>query len=332
MARKRKAKIKTARDTDSNACVDMERVMQLMDSPEWNLHFLQGLCPPSRLHDAATRISIVANDIVPDVPDLDGHPICTLESLEVFYETRIEEDVHDECSNPFYFTVQNTITVGKIAELTYSKINSIKAIFAHPDAMEEARSLVEFLEATHRLMQKKIALAKVMGLKDAMAKFLCADEVICMVEFSGDIDQDAKQLFLGRKITPDEFRAAMRRAFVLDRQATKEINQSEEETHRHQSIQKKKRCRYPKDTEALETLREAERRSKSNKYKNFSRKEILRSMIAENTKNKIYRLRILKGIKKGDVWEYSHERSEEKELRNWERYFSAYLHRDTNGE
>lgn len=334
MTRKKQVEIKTLRDNDPSTCVDPEKAAQLMSSPEWNLHFLQGLCPPNILHDAATRISIAANDIIPDVPDPGGHPICALESLEVIYETNIEteEDIYDEYGNSLYYTLRNTKPVNKIVELTYSKLDFIKAVFTHPDAMEEAKNLVEFLEAVHKLMQKKIALAETMGLKEEMEKFKCADEAICMVEFTGDIDRDAKQLFFERKITPDEFRIAMRSAFMLDRQATEKINQAEEGTFHPQPEQKKKRRRYyPHDSEALETLREAERRSKSDKYQNLSRKEILKSMISEDTKNRTYRNRILKGKKKNGAWEYSHERAEEKELKNWERYFSAYLHRDSNG-
>lgn len=272
------------------------------------------------IYDATKGINLpkLENIMVPNVLDVEDEDGTSLSNIPIFKNI-----------------ITNKLSLIEIVDKVFSKLEMLKAAWPHQDAIERARNaaqeFVRFLFAVYKLGQEKITQAKALGRMETAAKLEKAYKDFCMIELTGDIDTDAKRLFLERKITPDEFHAAMRRTFVLDRQATKEINQSkEEETFQPEPKQKKKLRRYyPHDPEALETLREAERRSKSDKYQNLSRKEILQSMISEDTKNRTYRNRILKGKKKNGAWEYSYERAEEKEVRNWERYFSAYLYRDT---
>ena len=93
---------------------------------------------------------------------------------------------------------------------------------------KEAGEFIRFLLDVQKFEREKIAQAKAGGRGNTAAKLGEAYKVFCMIELTGDINNDAEQLFLVRKITAAEFRVAMRRAFKLDREATDEINNDEQ--------------------------------------------------------------------------------------------------------
>ena len=164
-------------------------------------------------------ISDAANDIVPDEePDIEKHPIPELESLRIVYSV----------SPMSVWGEPQEFTMSEVSERIFNTLKMLKDVWPHPKAVRRlkdvARKLVGLLNEAKELGRKKIELAHAMKRKDAAAKMEKAYDSLCMTDLTGDIDTDAKRLFLERKITPDEFHAAMRRAFVLDRQATKEIN------------------------------------------------------------------------------------------------------------
>lgn len=175
-----------------------------------------------RLIVAAEEISSKSRDIVPEAPDVKRHPVPSLnfrfstgerspysyEMIEVSFDDLLDD-------NPISPNLFRNLLMFAIA-------------WPHPQAVEQLKKLapivIQLLMAVHRFLLKKIALAKTMGLKRASKKLEEADMVLCMIEFSGDINKDAQQLFLAKKMSPNDFRIAIRKAFMLDRQATEEIN------------------------------------------------------------------------------------------------------------
>ena len=177
------------------------------DLPE-SIAVCEALFGIDELFYARIAITSATDNIVPEAPDLEHYPVPSLESLEVNSERQF--------------------TISSITEQTFCKLKDIKEVWPHPKAVERlealAKELVQLLNAARELGDRKIALANTMKLKKAAAKLTQAYKTLCMIELAGDIEKDAEQLFLEKRITPDDFRAAMRTAFKLDRDATREIN------------------------------------------------------------------------------------------------------------
>lgn len=174
-------------------------------------------CPFDQI-ELSNAIFDVANDIVPEVPDIKKHPIPELESLHAGYSVGIMSRYGDATE----------YTTGEISERIFKTLKIFREVWPYPKAVKRlkdlSKKLVHLLNAGHGLTRKKLDLANTMGLKDSAAKLEQADRKLCMIELSGNIEKDAKQLFLVRKITPEEFHIAMRSALKLDREATEEIN------------------------------------------------------------------------------------------------------------
>ena len=288
---------------------DVQRFLDNAEVLPEPLAICDALFDADELFYARLVISNAADDIIPEVHDAEAHPVPALESLEVNSEIQF--------------------TLDRISEQTFCILKHISEVWPHPKAVERlknlANELVQLLYAMKEFGHKKIELATTMKRKNAAAKLEKAYGDSCMIGLAGDINTDAKRMFLEQKITPDEFRAAMRRAFLLDRQATKEINQSEEETPQPQPKQKKKpRPRYPKDEEARRILKEAKRRYESNTYANCSHAEVIKRMMDEHTN---FEARILNGKLKGKNGgrEQVKSKDREKAIATWGKYLSAYI-------
>lgn len=172
---------------------------------------------------AAEEISYKSRDVVPEVPDVKHHPVPSLnfrfstgERSRYSYEM-IEVSLADLLDDTPYHS-QNL----------FHNLVMFAIAWPHPQAVEQLKKLapivIQLLMAIHRFLQKKIAQAKTMGLRRAAKKLEDADRALCVIEFSGDNNKDAEQLFLVKKMTPYDFRIAIRKAFMLDREATEEIN------------------------------------------------------------------------------------------------------------
>ena len=172
------------------------------------LAICDALFDADELFYARLAISNAAYDIFPEAHDAEVHPVPALESLEVNSEKQF--------------------TLSRISEQTFCILKHISEVWPHPNAVERLKNLanemVQLLYAAREFGRKKIELATTMKRKDAAEKLKKAYKNFCMIDLTGDIDTDAKHLFLEQRITPDGFRAAMRRAFMLDRQATEKIN------------------------------------------------------------------------------------------------------------
>ena len=191
---------------------DVQRFLVNPDAVPEPLAICDELFGTDELFYARLVISNAANDIIPEAHDAAAHPVPALESLEVNSERQF--------------------TLSRIFEQTVCILKRISEVWPHPKAVDRlknlANELVQLLCAAQEFERKKIELAITMNYKSAAAKIEKAYKNFCMIELTGDIDTDTKRLFLERKITPDDFRAAMRRAFMLDRQATEEINSGSE--------------------------------------------------------------------------------------------------------
>ncbi len=254
-----------------------------------------------------------------------------LEEITIPHVLDVEDEDGTSLGNiPIFENVlTKRLTLFEIADKVFSKLEKLKAAWPHQDAVERvkntAKEFVRFLLAVYKLEQEKITQAKALGCIETATKLEKAYKDFCIIELTGDIDTDAKRLFLERKITPDEFRVAMRRAFSLDRQATEKINQTEEGTFQPQPEQKKKRSpRYPKDKEALKVLEEAKRRYESDAYENYSLAEVISKMVNEDTN---YTARILHGKLKGKDGGREQVKSQDREkaIETWGKYLSAYI-------
>lgn len=191
--------------------------LEFLDDPEYFLKDINMLSP-HLLVEAANCISRKANEIVLESPNLQDHPVPVLEKLNVYTD--------------MYSPYTGGMIVYALTELLdreiYYALRWIAAAGPLPDPMKKLKDigpkLIRLLMAGVKFCTKKIALAKTFGLKSAAKKLEDARKEFRMIELTGNIDTDAKQLFLERKITTADFRAAMNRAFMLDRQATEDIN------------------------------------------------------------------------------------------------------------
>lgn len=179
--------------------------------------------PVKRLRFARNTILDAADEMVVGAFDAYAYPCEALGFLEVKTD-ELDIDQKGYVRNEWsYFLLEDILD-----RQVFETMRNIAVTGAHPKAVrklkELAPSLIRILLAARKLLGKKMELATKLGLNETAQKLGKACEEFCMIELTGDIDTDAKRLFLERKITPDEFRAAMRRAFMLDRQATEEIN------------------------------------------------------------------------------------------------------------
>lgn len=160
---------------------------------------------------AAVAIDSAAEAIIPDVPDVKSNPIPVLESIEV---------------DPV-----GPIELQQVVKQIFGKLKMIEEVWPHPEAVKSLKSfaekLVVLLWSVRKLGQKKIALANVMNLHETAKKFQDAYKKFCIVELTEDGHEDARRLFVERRITPDEFKNTVCSAFRLDSVATKEINSFE---------------------------------------------------------------------------------------------------------
>ena len=289
---------------------DVQRFLDNAETVPEPLASCDALFDADELFYARLVISNAADDIIPEAHDAEAHPVPALESLEVNSEKQF--------------------TLNRISEQTFYILKHISEVWPHPKAVERLKNfanvLVQLLYAAQEFGRKKIELATTMKRMDAAAKLGKAYKDFCMIDLTGDIDTDAKRLFLERKITHDEFRAAMRRAFALDRQATKEIN-ANGETQAFMPNAPTPRKRYPVDPEATKVLIEGARRKKEKAYRGDSNEAIMLLMIEEP--HSIYRERMLYGRLKGKAGGQVRERviclDKHKAAKNWGKYLSAYI-------
>ncbi len=176
-----------------------------------------------RLLTAKDEINQAADEIVLETFDAKDYPVYELATLEFkTNEYELDED-------GTYIIGYKSFSVGELLdEQLFITLKRIAIVGGLPETLEVFRDLaprlIRLLMAGRKFFTKKIALANAMGLTETAEKLERACKEFCMIELTCDIDADAKRLFLERKITPDEFRVAMRRAFKLDGQATEEIN------------------------------------------------------------------------------------------------------------
>ena len=208
--------------------LDFPEVRQEFErAPTEYLESMRESCVAKYLLEAADEISDKSREILPEVPDVKAHPIPAFEYLRI-YTGEVSYYTGDQVvvllpqlleDNPFHCNLFRNLLMLAVAWPHKQAVNQLK---------ELAPNVIRFLMAAHRFLQKKIALANTMGLKRTVKKLENADKSLCMIELTGDMDKDAKQLFLVKRITPDDFRIAMRSAFKLDREATVEINNGEQ--------------------------------------------------------------------------------------------------------
>ncbi len=178
------------------------------------------------LRNARDVVSEEADEIDSETFDAKEKPVKNLAELEFKtgeynkdqFGTYIDEDNPYEIRSVRYFLDKRLFRV----------LKRISVVDALPEAMEKlkdlAHTLIGLLMAGRKFFTKKIELANAIELESAAEKLEDARKKFCMIELTGDIDKDAKRLFLERHITPNEFRAAMLRALKLDWDATEEIN------------------------------------------------------------------------------------------------------------
>ena len=186
-----------------------------------------------RLLDAKDVVNQAADEIVVEAFDAKDYPVYELATL--MFETKEYE--YDK--EGIYIIGYKAFSAGELLDKQlFITLKRIAIVGGLPEILEELRDLaprlIRLLMAVKKFYMRKIALANAMGLTATAKKLERACKEFCMIELTGDIDTDAKRLFLERKITPDEFRAAMRLSFRLDSQATEEIN-GEPKTTRLQS-------------------------------------------------------------------------------------------------
>ena len=191
------------------------------DSAEF-LEYMKESFALKHLIVATDEITSKSRDIVPEVPDVKHHPVPSLNFN--FYTGERSTYSYD----PIMIFLDDLLDDSTHSPNLFRNLLMFAIAWPHPQAVEQLKKLapivIQLLMAAHRFLLKKIALAKTMGLKRAAKKLEDADKNFCMIDLTDNIDKDAEQLFLVKKITPDAFRAAMRRAFKLDREATDEIN------------------------------------------------------------------------------------------------------------
>ena len=203
------------------------------DSAEF-LEYMKESFALKHLIVATDEITSKSRDIVPEVPDVKHHPVPSLNFN--FYTGERSTYSYD----PIMIFLDDLLDDSTHSPNLFRNLLMFAIAWPHPQAVEQLKKLapivIQLLMAAHRFLLKKIALAKTMGLKRAAKKLEDADKNFCMIDLTGNIDKDAEQLFLVKKITPDAFRAAMRSAFKLDREATDEINGVENATPTPQQV------------------------------------------------------------------------------------------------
>ena len=183
-------------------------------SVEDHLALMEKFFPSKTLHSAEYTISKAAKEAT--IPKLEAIQVANTLDIECD-DTRISAPA-----------LMPRLPLFDVVDKVFAKLEEIKKAWPHPAAVERlktvAKDFVRLLLAVQGLGKEKIAQAKADGRTDAVKKLEKAYKDFCMIDLTGDIDKDAEQLFLVKKITSDAFRAAMRRAFKLDREATDEIN------------------------------------------------------------------------------------------------------------
>lgn len=183
-------------------------------SVEDHFALMEMFFPSKTLHSAEYTISKAAKEAT--IPKLEAIQVANTLDIECD-DTRISAPA-----------LMPRLPLFDVVDKVFAKLEEIKKAWPHPAAVERlktvAKDFVRLLLAVQGLGKEKIAQAKADGRTDAVKKLEKAYKDFCMIDLTGDIDKDAEQLFLVKKITPDAFRAAMRSAFKLDREATDEIN------------------------------------------------------------------------------------------------------------
>lgn len=196
-----------ARETVYEEAVS-ELGLDYLDYPDWVLDDIE----------CSDGISAESYKIVPGAePDVEKYPIPALESIKTGYSRTIMS-----CLSSF-----PEFSMLDMSEKFYQALCQLKDVWPHPKAIEQLRNiagkLIPLLNDAKKLGDKKVSLAKRMGLMEVAANIERAYKTFCMIELTGDIHVDSEQLFIIHKVDPDELRTAMYSAFRLDRIATEKL-------------------------------------------------------------------------------------------------------------
>ena len=196
-----------ARETVYEEAVS-ELGLDYLDYPDWVLDDIK----------CSDGIYAESYKIVPDAePDVEKYPIPALESIKTGYSRTIMSNL-----DPQEFSMRD------MSEKFYQALCQLKDVWPHPRAIEQLRiiagKLSPLLNDAKKLGDKKVSLAKRMGLMEVAANIERAYKTFCMIELTGDIHVDSEQLFIIHKVDPDDLRTAMCSAFKLDRDATEILN------------------------------------------------------------------------------------------------------------
>ena len=204
---------------DTKGRIDRQTSLESIDD---RLSAMRGSSVVDCIRAAIDDISVAARNIVPEVPNYQKYPADSLEDLKIYT---------DECDmdgGRRVVPLKNLLDENPFHENLSRHLEKISEAWPHEDAVEQLKrlsnQLIPLLYAVRSFGRKKIALAKNMGLVTAVEQLEKAYDSFCMIELTDDIEEDARRLFIERKITPYEFRVAICWAFELDREATKKIN------------------------------------------------------------------------------------------------------------
>ena len=204
---------------DTKGGIDRQTSLESIDD---RLSAMRGSSVVDCIRAAIDDISVAARNIVPEVPNYQKYSVDSLEDL------RIYTDECDMDGGRRVVPLKNLLDENPFHENLSRHIEKISEAWPHEDAVEQLKrlsdQLIPFLYAVRSFGRKKIALAKNMGLVTAVEQLEKAYDSFCMIELTDDIEEDARRLFIERKITPYEFRVAICWAFELDREATEELN------------------------------------------------------------------------------------------------------------
>lgn len=296
------------------ADVDAVDRLDFLDDQEEFLNCIKEFSS-NRLLDAELAISNEASEFVVEPEHVKIHPVRALETLEILTDEyspydggRIVVPLTELLCTDLYRTLRWSAAAGALPEVVLK-------------LKELAPKLIRLLLAVKKLGKKKLVLAEAMRLNRVSGNLRKAYKDFCLIELTGDIDEDSKRL--AKQIKPEVFRNVICRALRLDREATEAINHGANDA----KPSAMPRRRYPTDTEALALLKEAARRKRTPVHKDDSNETIIRTMVEEPQSK--WKGRIVYGKKSGKAdggaFESGKSRPFDKEIKNWGKYLSAYI-------
>ena len=271
-------------------------------------HAIDTLC--ANLIDAEEHAQTAADSIVPEVANVETRPSLALQSF-LAVGNKNPLDLADEARR-LLIAIQKANNRFYLERFCLGWIHFV-CVGAIP------------------ILQKKYALSGTLRKQNAAAKFRQAFDMLAEY-FLSDSVTDAKSLNtavkkLAGKIKPNEFGLATLKAFQLDAEATAEINGANAAQVSAGKKTNRARTRYPKDSEALNVLREGMRRAGTKAYSGDSHKAIMLKMITEPQSKWAARMLYgkLKGKASGQGREHTRPLDILKAADNWGKYLSAYI-------